>query len=192
MTRLARSLDALKPRYDAIVVGSGYGGGVAAARLARAGKRVAVLERGREIATGEFPRRFPELRWLDHHYWVPPVSLAVALGAAGLGPFVWGFVVPTVCLYHATFAINSAAHLWGTRRFATADDSRNNALLALLTLGEGWHNNHHHCMSSARQGLRWWEIDLTYAALRVLAWFGIARDLRPFIVRERAVQRPAA
>jgi stearoyl-CoA desaturase (delta-9 desaturase) len=136
--------------------------------------------------------RFPELRWLDRHYWVPPLSLAVALGAAGLGPFVWGFVVPTVCLYHATFAINSAAHLWGTRRFATADDSRNNALLALLTLGEGWHNNHHHCMSSARQGLHWWEIDLTYAALRVLAWIGIARDLRPFIVRQGAASRQAA
>ena len=130
--------------------------------------------------------RFPELRWLDRHHWVPAVSLVAALGAAGLAPFVWGFVVPTVCLYHATFAINSVAHLWGTRRFATRDDSRNNALLALLTLGEGWHNNHHHCMSSARQGVRWWEIDLTYLGLRLLATIGIVRDLRPFVIHARA------
>ena len=130
--------------------------------------------------------RFPELRWLDRCYWLPPVSLAAGLAAGGLGMFVWGFVVPTVCLYHATFAINSVAHIWGTRRFATRDDSRNNALLAVLTLGEGWHNNHHYCMSSARQGVRWWELDLTYLALRVLAQLGIVRHLRPFVEHAQA------
>jgi stearoyl-CoA desaturase (delta-9 desaturase) len=98
---------------------------------------------------------------------------------------VWGFIVPTVCLYHATFAINSLAHIVGTRLYATGDDSRNNAVLALLTLGEGWHNNHHHCMSSARQGVRWWEIDLTFIALRALAACGVVRDLRSFVAHAR-------
>jgi stearoyl-CoA desaturase (delta-9 desaturase) len=91
--------------------------------------------------------------------------------------------VATVLLYHATFAINSAAHIWGTRRFPTADDSRNNLRLALLTLGEGWHNNHHYCMPRSRQRMRWWEIDVTYAGLRLLELAGIARDLRPFVAR---------
>jgi stearoyl-CoA desaturase (Delta-9 desaturase) len=128
--------------------------------------------------------RFPELRWLDRWHWVPLAAFGGAVWAAG-GPaaFAWGFLLSTVALYHATFAINSIAHIWGTRRFATADDSRNNFLLALLTLGEGWHNNHHYCRSSCRQGVRWWEIDLTYIGLRVLAALGIARDLRPFVLR---------
>ena len=84
-----------------------------------------------------------------------------------------------MALYHATFCINSLAHVWGTRRFETPDRSRNNLLLALLTLGEGWHNNHHAFPGACRQGLRWWEVDPTHGALRVLALFGIARDLRP-------------
>ena len=125
--------------------------------------------------------KFPELRWLDRHHWVPTTVLALgtylAGGAAGL---VWGYLVPTVLLYHCTFAINSIAHLFGTRRFETGDGSRNNWWLALVTFGEGWHNNHHHSMASARQGYRWWEIDITYGVLKVLSWVGIARDLRPF------------
>ncbi len=137
--------------------------------------------------------RYAELRWLDRYYWVPPAVLATAFLAGGLDLFVWGFVVPTVCLYHATFAINSVAHVWGTRRFETRDDSRNNFLLALLTLGEGWHNNHHYCMSSARQGVRWWEVDITYLGLRALAAVGIVRDLRPFVIHAvRAAQGHAA
>jgi stearoyl-CoA desaturase (delta-9 desaturase) len=75
------------------------------------------------------------------------------------------------------------AHIWGARDFATADESRNNWWLALLTLGEGWHNNHHYCMSSSRQGVHWWQFDATYLGLRMLAALGIARDLRPFVVR---------
>jgi stearoyl-CoA desaturase (delta-9 desaturase) len=126
--------------------------------------------------------RYPELRWLDRHHWVPTVAYGAAIWAVGgFGAFVWGYLVATVALYHATFAINSVAHVWGTRPFPTRDDSRNNFWLALLTLGEGWHNNHHHCRSSCRQGVRWWEVDLTYAGLRLLAMFRIARDLRPFI-----------
>jgi stearoyl-CoA desaturase (delta-9 desaturase) len=129
--------------------------------------------------------RYPELRWLDRHHWVPTTVFGAAVWLAG-GPaaFVWGYLLATVAIYHATFAINSVAHLWGTRPFATADDSRNNAWLALITLGEGWHNNHHYCRSSCRQGVRWWEIDLTYAGLRVLEAVGVATDLRPFVMRE--------
>jgi stearoyl-CoA desaturase (delta-9 desaturase) len=127
--------------------------------------------------------RFPELRWLDRHHTVPTLAYgAVIWLAGGFAAFVWGYLLSTVLLYHATFAINSVAHIWGSRRYPTADDSRNNFLLALLTLGEGWHNNHHYCRSSCRQGVRWWEIDLTYLGLRILAALGIARDLRPFVV----------
>jgi stearoyl-CoA desaturase (delta-9 desaturase) len=121
------------------------------------------------------------LRWLDRHHWVPTVLFAAAvLAAGGPGAFVWGYVVSTVLLYHCTFAINSLAHLVGSRRFDTPDHSRNNWLLALVTLGEGWHNNHHFSMGSCRQGFRWWEIDPTYWMLKLLAVCGVARDLRPF------------
>ena len=98
----------------------------------------------------------------------------------GWDAFVWGFLVATVALYHGTFLINSLTHIWGSRRFPTPDESRNNFVLALLTMGEGWHNNHHHYMSSVRQGIKWWEIDPTYYLLRMRSWVGIARDLRPF------------
>ena len=134
--------------------------------------------------------RYPELRWLDRHHWVPAVAFAVCVWAVGGFPaFVWGYLLSTVLLYHATFAINSVAHIWGTRPFATADDSRNNPVLALVTLGEGWHNNHHFCRSSCRQGVRWWEIDLTYLGLRLLAALGIARDLRPFVLAPGKARR---
>ncbi len=123
--------------------------------------------------------KYPELRWLDKHYCVPPIVLGAAIFAlGGLHAFIWGFLVSTVLLFHGTFTINSLAHLWGSRRFATADDSRNNFLLAIITLGEGWHNNHHQFMYACRQGLRWWEVDPTYYALRLMSWMGIARDLR--------------
>ena len=125
--------------------------------------------------------RFPELRWLDRFHLVP----AIAYGAAvyfigGWDAFIWGFLVSTVLLYHGTFLINSLTHIWGSRRFATPDESRNNFLLAIVTLGEGWHNNHHHYMSSVRQGIRWWEIDITYYVLVALSWVGITRDLREY------------
>ena len=132
--------------------------------------------------------RYPELRWLDRHHWVPLAALGAAIYlAGGAAAFVWGFLLATVALYHATFAINSVAHIWGSRPFATADDSRNNFLLALVTLGEGWHNNHHHCRSSCRQGVEWWQIDATYLVLRALAAVGIAKDLRPFVVRRERI-----
>ncbi len=125
--------------------------------------------------------RYPELVWLNRHHWVPTVVYAAGLFAiGGWHTFLWGYVLATVALYHGTFSINSIAHVWGFRRFKTGDDSRNNLLLALLTLGEGWHNNHHFSSSSCRQGYRWWEVDITYYVLKLLSALGIAHDLRPF------------
>jgi len=123
--------------------------------------------------------RYPELRWLDRFDVAVPAVLAIALLAFGVEFFVWGFCVSTVALYHATFTINSLAHRFGTRRFETRDDSRNNWWLALLTFGEGWHNNHHRYPGAARQGFRWWEVDLSYYGLRLLAALGLVWDLRP-------------
>jgi stearoyl-CoA desaturase (delta-9 desaturase) len=123
--------------------------------------------------------RYPELRWLNEHDWVAPWALGVAsFLIAGWSGVVVGFFGSTILLWHATFAINSVAHLRGRRRFATTDSSRNNVILAIATLGEGWHNNHHHDPRSARQGLRWWELDVTYGVLRVLQRVRIVRDLR--------------
>ncbi len=133
---------------------------------------------------------FPELRWLDRHSYVPVAAYAVAcLAIAGPAGVVWGFAISSVVLAHSTFLINSVAHAWGSRRYDTPDTSRNNGLLAVLTLGEGWHNNHHYYMTSARQGFRWWEIDITYYSLRILAWLGIVWDVReppPDTVRARS------
>jgi stearoyl-CoA desaturase (Delta-9 desaturase) len=125
--------------------------------------------------------RYPELVWLNRYHLVPTAVYGLAVYAlGGWGAFVWGFLISTVVLYHGTFLINSLAHIWGSRRYATPDESRNNFVLALLTMGEGWHNNHHYFMSSVRQGVRWWEVDATYYVLRVLSWVGITRDLRGF------------
>ncbi len=123
--------------------------------------------------------RFPELVWISKHHWIPTLAFGAALAAVGgWTAFLWGYVLATVVLYHGTFSINSLAHTWGTRRFATKDDSRNNFFLALVTLGEGWHNNHHFFPSSCRQGYRWWEVDITYYVLKFLSVLGIARDVR--------------
>jgi stearoyl-CoA desaturase (delta-9 desaturase) len=92
---------------------------------------------------------------------------------------VWGFFISTVCLLHGTLFINSLAHTFGRRRYDTHDDSRNSLLLALITLGEGWHNNHHFCMNAARQGFFWWEIDITYYLLKAVSWTGAIWDLHP-------------
>jgi len=123
--------------------------------------------------------RYPELCWIDRHDWVPLGAYAFLCFVIGGWPaFVWGFAVSTVLVFHATMLVNSAAHMWGSRRYATLDQSRNNALLAALTLGEGWHNNHHFYMSSARQGFFWWEIDMSYYTLKLLSWLGVVWDIR--------------
>lgn len=123
--------------------------------------------------------KYPELRWLDRHYYVPPVALALAAWLiAGWPGLVVGFCWSTVATWHATFCINSLAHVIGRRRYVTGDDSRNNWLLAIVAMGEGWHNNHHAYQSSARQGFRWWEVDLTFYALKGLERLGLVWDLR--------------
>jgi stearoyl-CoA desaturase (delta-9 desaturase) len=125
--------------------------------------------------------KYPELRWLDKHHWVPTTLFGISVYLIG-GPrwFFWAYALAIVILYHATFTINSLAHVWGSKRFPTGDESRNNLVLAILTMGEGWHNNHHFCMTSCRQGIKWWEIDVTYYLLKLLSALGIARDLRGF------------
>ena len=138
-------------------------------------------------------RRFPELRILDRFDILLPVLLAVGLyqlgswlqhahptlGTNGPQLLVWGFFISTIVLFHATVTINSLAHVFGSRRFDTRDDSRNNWLLALITFGEGWHNNHHHFPGSARQGFRWWEYDMTWYGLKMMSWLGLVHDLKP-------------
>lgn len=122
--------------------------------------------------------RFPELRWLDRHPYLPAVALAaVTFLLAGWPGLVVGFCWSTVLVWHATFSINSLAHVIGRRRYVTGDESRNNWFLALLTMGEGWHNNHHAYQSSVRQGFRWWEYDPTFYLLKGLSWLGIVWDL---------------
>jgi len=122
--------------------------------------------------------RYPELRWLNKWHVVPAVVLAVALFfIGGWFALLWGFFVSTVLLWHGTFTINSLSHMWGKRRYTTTDDSKNNPVLAIVTMGEGWHNNHHYYPRSVRQGFRWWQIDMTYYVLRSLALVGIVWDL---------------
>lgn len=137
--------------------------------------------------------RYPELRFLDRFDILIPFLLGVSLyiigeffgsnwpesETSGWQMVYWGFVVSTVVLYHVTFTINSLAHSIGHRRFDTRDDSRNNAILALLTFGEGWHNNHHYYPGSARQGFTWREFDITYYLLRFMQVLGLIHSLRP-------------
>jgi len=137
--------------------------------------------------------RYPELVFLNRFDFVVPLVYGAALAvigwglevfAPGLGTnagqlFVWGFFISTVVLLHGTLFINSLAHFWGKRRFDNEDDSRNNFLLALITLGEGWHNNHHRYPHSARQGFFWFEVDISYYILRLMQKLRLIHDLRP-------------
>lgn len=151
--------------------------------------------------------KYPELRFINRFdSLVPAVAAAAiyatgellaayapALGTNGLQLLVWGFFISTVVLFHATVSINSLSHVWGKRRFETDDDSRNNFWLALITLGEGWHNNHHRWPQSVRQGFRWYEIDITWYGLWLLAKLGIIWDLNPIPrhIQEETRQRDA-
>jgi stearoyl-CoA desaturase (delta-9 desaturase) len=123
--------------------------------------------------------RYPELMWLHRYELVPAVVLAVLCLLVGGWPgLVVGFFWSTVLVYHATFCINSLAHVRGRKRYVTGDDSRNNWLLAFFTMGEGWHNNHHAYQTSARQGFRWWEIDSTFYILKALSRLRLVWDLK--------------
>lgn len=122
--------------------------------------------------------QYKELLWLDRHQYLPAAVLAAACFLiAGLPGLVVGFCWSTVLVWHATFSINSLGHLIGRRRYVTGDHSRNNWLLAFITMGEGWHNNHHAYQASVRQGFRWWEYDFTFYGLKALAWLGLIWDL---------------
>ncbi len=152
--------------------------------------------------------KFPELVFLDRFDSIVPLALGgfmLALGAflhrffpqlgtSAVQMFAWGFVVSTITLFHGVATINSLSHVFGRRRFATTDTSRNNWLLAIITLGEGWHNNHHHYCNSTRQGFYWWEYDVTYYMLKGLEMVGLVWDLKPVperILRPRvAAVRP--
>jgi stearoyl-CoA desaturase (Delta-9 desaturase) len=123
--------------------------------------------------------RFPELRFLNRFHALPGIVLLLGLfGMGGLNALVWGGIVPLVAVWHGTFTINSLAHIFGTRRYETTDTSRNNFWLALLTCGEGWHNNHHFHQNTANQGWFWYEIDVTFYLLKTLSWMRVIKGLR--------------
>jgi stearoyl-CoA desaturase (delta-9 desaturase) len=142
-------------------------------------------------------QKHKDIMWINRHDLVVPFCFGIALfvtgwllgqfapslGVNGVQLFVWGFFVSTVALLHGTFFINSLAHVFGSRRFETTDTSRNSLLLALITLGEGWHNNHHRYQHAARQGFYWWEIDISYYVLRTMSALGLIWDLRPVPVQ---------
>ncbi len=135
--------------------------------------------------------RYPELRWLDKFDLVPPLLLGLGLfglgallafcgvATSGLQMLIWGMFISTVAVYHVTYLVNSATHLIGRRRYETKDDSKNSMVIALLTFGEGWHNNHHYYPNSVRQGFFWWEIDITWYILKFMAACGLVWEMRP-------------
>ncbi|MBK8794317.1 MAG: acyl-CoA desaturase [Holophaga sp.] len=131
--------------------------------------------------------KYPELVFLNRYHWICPwiygagiFGFGLLSGLGGGAALAWGLALSTVLLFHATFSINSLAHLWGSRRFRTPDHSRNNPVLALITLGEGWHNNHHRFAAACRQGFRWWELDITWLILLGFRALHIVRDMRPW------------
>ncbi len=151
-------------------------------------------------------RKYPELVWLEKWERLPPILLGVLVWAvAGWSGLFVGFFLSTVLLFHGTFTINSLSHVFGKQPYVTGDSSRNNLFLAIITLGEGWHNNHHHFPSATPQGFHWWQIDVTYYVLKVLSVFRIVWDLRlppahvvegkrklPLVTIEKAAQQLAA
>jgi len=131
--------------------------------------------------------------WLNNYHWVLPIVLAALLLAIGGIPLMlWGMCVRLVFGLHATWAVNSVTHMWGWRRFNTRDDSRNSWWVALLTFGEGWHNNHHAHPTSARHGLTWYELDLSWIQISILKFFGVAKSIRVAKVQSPVADREAA
>lgn len=139
--------------------------------------------------------KYRELVWLNENPSIPGIALgAVLFLTGGLPALVWGLFVSTVITWHCTFSINSLTHMFGKRRYRTKDDSRNNWLLAIICLGEGWHNNHHYYKASTRQGFYWWEFDPTYYVLRLFALVGLVRDIKEpseEVKESHRIDRPA-
>ena len=140
---------------------------------------------GSESRPATIARYAPDLikdgyyRWLNRFYYVPLLVVGVMLFIfGGWGVLLWGVFLRTILAFHATWLVNSATHLWGKTRFETGDDSRNSWWVALLTFGEGWHNNHHAHPTSARHGLRWYEIDLNWLGIRALQFLGLAHSIK--------------
>jgi stearoyl-CoA desaturase (Delta-9 desaturase) len=132
-------------------------------------------------------------RWLNNYHWVPLVLLGAVLFAMGGVPMLlWGVCLRVVAGLHATWLVNSATHMWGSRRFATRDDSRNNWWVALITSGEGWHNNHHAHPTSARHGLAWYEFDLSWLQIKFLKFLGLAKSVRVAKLEGVVTERKAA
>jgi stearoyl-CoA desaturase (delta-9 desaturase) len=130
---------------------------------------------------------------LNNYHWVPlVVSSAILFAIGGWSLFLWGTCVRVVVGLHATWLVNSATHMWGSRRFTTRDDSRNNWWVALLTFGEGWHNNHHAHPTSARHGLAWYEFDPSWLQLKVLKALGIAKSIQVAKIPTEQQAREAA
>ena len=135
---------------------------------------------GTDLARVKDFAKFKELLWLNYFWYLPVLSYVFVLYLCGGLPVVlWGFFVSNIFLWHGTFTINSLSHLWGRRRYPTSDTSRNNWFLSIITLGEGWHNNHHQYPTAARNGFFWWEYDVTYWILKLLSFFNIVWGLKP-------------
>ena len=137
--------------------------------------------------------QFPELRFLDTFFLLPPLATGAVIWVfAGYDAFLWAGIIATTFLWHGTFTINSLSHVFGTRPYRTTDTSRNNFLLALITCGEGWHNNHHFYQSTANQGWHWWQLDVSYYVIKVMQWLGLVWDVRnpPRHVVESVGQTP--
>jgi stearoyl-CoA desaturase (delta-9 desaturase) len=138
---------------------------------------------------------YPELRWLNKWHLLPPIVLATTLYlVGGHWALTWGFLVSNTLLWHGTFCVNSLAHIFGRRAYDTDDNSRNSLLIAIFTLGEGWHNNHHYYQASERQGFYWYQLDITHGVLKALSWVGVVWDLNepPKHVRDRRIGSAAA
>ncbi|MCB1189757.1 MAG: acyl-CoA desaturase [Leptospiraceae bacterium] len=146
--------------------------------------------------------KYPEIVWLDRYHWVPPTVYGIQLYLIGFliaGPsygfavLVYGFAVSTFFVGNGTWAINSVTHMFGTKRFDAGDDSRNHWFWAFVTMGEGWHNNHHYYRHSANMGFYWYEYDISYYILKLFSWFGLVWGLKkpPVYVIEEGLKRDA-
>jgi fatty-acid desaturase len=144
-----------------------------------------VMGKAMHQSTTELAPYVPDLRkdkvhvWLSKYHWIPVVALGLTILAfGGIQMLMWTMFLRTVVGLHATWLVNSATHIWGSQRFQTGDDSTNNFLIAVLTFGEGWHNNHHAHPTAARHGLRWWEVDMNWYGIQVLRKLGLAWDIK--------------